>query len=93
MLEALVCGLPVVTTRFNGAAEVIEEERHGVVIASPRDSAALASALERGLQPEVRARCRAAAPAMHEQLSMARHARELKTLYEEVVAAKAAGRV
>ena len=34
-LEALACGLPVVTTRFAGAAEVIEEGRVGRVIPSP----------------------------------------------------------
>jgi UDP-glucose:(heptosyl)LPS alpha-1,3-glucosyltransferase len=91
VLEALVCGLPVVTTRFNGAAEVIEEGRQGVVISSPRDSAALAGALERCLQPEVRARCGEAVAVMRERLSMARHARELKALYDEIVAEKAAG--
>jgi len=34
-LEALACGLPVVTTRFAGAAEVIEEGSAGRVIPSP----------------------------------------------------------
>jgi UDP-glucose:(heptosyl)LPS alpha-1,3-glucosyltransferase len=34
-LEALACGLPVVTTRFAGAAEVIEEGRVGKVVPYP----------------------------------------------------------
>jgi UDP-glucose:(heptosyl)LPS alpha-1,3-glucosyltransferase len=84
VLEALVCGLPVVTTRFNGAAEVIEEGKHGVVIDSPRDTAALAAAIERCLEEDVRAACASDAPRMRERLSMARHARELKALYEYV---------
>jgi UDP-glucose:(heptosyl)LPS alpha-1,3-glucosyltransferase len=88
VLEALSCGLPVVTTRFNGAADVIEEGKHGVVIDSPRDAAALASAISRCLEPELREACAAGAPQMRDHLSMARHARELKSLYEEAAAAK-----
>lgn len=34
-LEALACGLPVVTTRFAGASEILEEGRTGIVIPSP----------------------------------------------------------
>jgi UDP-glucose:(heptosyl)LPS alpha-1,3-glucosyltransferase len=91
VLEALVCGLPVVTTRFNGAAEAIEDGRHGAVVDSPRDVAALAAAITQCLRPEVRASCRAGAGAMAERLSMARHARELKKLYEDVLAEKMSG--
>jgi len=91
VLEALVCGLPVVTTRFNGAAEVIEAGRNGMVVDSPRDAAALAAAIAQCLRPEVRAGCRAGAGAMAKRLSMARHARELKKLYEDVLAEKMSG--
>jgi len=86
VLEALVCGLPVVTTRFNGAAEVMHEGQHGAVIDSPRDTAALAAAIKRCLQADVRAACASDAARMRERLSMARHARELKALYRELVA-------
>ncbi len=83
VLEALVCGRPVVTTRFNGAAEVMHEGQHGVVIDSPRDAAALAAAIERCLKEDMRAACASDAPQMRERLSMARHARELKAFYQE----------
>jgi UDP-glucose:(heptosyl)LPS alpha-1,3-glucosyltransferase len=86
VLEALSCGLPVVTTRFNGAAEAIEERCHGVVIDSPRDTAALTAAIETCLQPNVRQACADDAPRLREKLSMARHARELKALYERMLA-------
>lgn len=88
VLEALSVGLPVVTTRYNGAAEAIEPGRHGEVIHEPDDAAALAAALSRALEPPVGEACRADAPGLHEQLSMARHARELKALYEHVLAAR-----
>jgi UDP-glucose:(heptosyl)LPS alpha-1,3-glucosyltransferase len=84
VLEALALGLPVVTTRLNGAAEVMEPGRHGEVIARPADTAALAASLRRALDPAVGAACRADAARLRVELSMARHARELKALYEEL---------
>jgi UDP-glucose:(heptosyl)LPS alpha-1,3-glucosyltransferase len=88
VLEALSLGLPVITTRHNGAAEVMAPGTHGVVIDSAGDIVGLARALQTALAPDLRAACRASAPHMHAQLSMARHARELKALYEEVLAAR-----
>ena len=85
VLEALCCGLPVVTTRFNGAAEVMEAGRHGVVLDSPRDVEALAAAIDECLKPSVRAACTADAPRMRERLSMARHARELADVYKQIL--------
>ncbi|MCK4341143.1 MAG: glycosyltransferase family 4 protein [Phycisphaerae bacterium] len=84
VLEALSVGLPVVTTRYNGAAEVIEPGRHGVVLAELGDVAGLAAGIENALQSTLREACQADAPRLHEQLAMARHARELKSLYEDV---------
>ncbi len=43
--EALAAGLPVVTTRQNGAAELIEPGRNGTVIASPADTDAVVAAI------------------------------------------------
>ena len=88
VLEALSVGLPVVTTRYNGAAEVMESGRHGEVIAEPADATELAAALQRAARPAVRVACRADAARMCEQLSMARHARELLSFYRYVLAAQ-----
>lgn len=88
VLEALSLGLPVVTTRYNGAAEAMQASRHGVVIEEPRDAAALRAGLERALTSELRTACRADAPQMCGRLSMARHARELKALYEGICATR-----
>ncbi len=85
VLEALSLGLPVVTTRYNGAAEVMETGRHGVVIDEPSDIRALAAGIELALQRPVRDACRVDAPRLRAQLSMARHARELLVLYEHVL--------
>lgn len=84
VLEALCFGLPVVTTRFNGAAEVIEPGRNGFVIGTPADAAALATALAEALHPAVRTSAAAAAESVRDPLSMARHARQLCELYSEL---------
>ena len=84
VLEALACGLPVVTTQFNGAADAIDDGRTGVVIETPRDVGALAHGIAAALDGRMRAQLAAGAIALRERLSMARHARELRELYERV---------
>lgn len=88
VLEALSVGLPVVTTRWNGACEVMEAGRHGFVINEPTDATGLREALTGALKPQVREACRADADRLHAELSMARHARALIGLYEDVVREK-----
>jgi UDP-glucose:(heptosyl)LPS alpha-1,3-glucosyltransferase len=44
-LEALACGLPVITTRFNGASELLSPPSDGLVIDDPHDAASLAAAI------------------------------------------------
>jgi UDP-glucose:(heptosyl)LPS alpha-1,3-glucosyltransferase len=41
-LEALASGLPVITTKFSGAAEIIKDGIHGFVVSSPEDRQAVA---------------------------------------------------
>lgn len=88
VLEALCCGLPVLTTRFNGAAEAIEEGRTGLVIDRPDNIPALAAALEAAFAPEIRAEARSRAAAERERLSMRRHVAELMGLYGEVTSGR-----
>jgi UDP-glucose:(heptosyl)LPS alpha-1,3-glucosyltransferase len=45
ILEALAAGKPVITTKFNGAAEQFSDNRHGLVIDSPDNIEALADSL------------------------------------------------
>jgi UDP-glucose:(heptosyl)LPS alpha-1,3-glucosyltransferase len=91
VLEALCCGLPVVTTWFNGAAEVIEPGRHGVVVDSPDQIDRLSAAVTTCLRSDMRSACAADAARMRERLSMARHARELLELYTSAVRGAGSG--
>lgn len=51
VLESLGAGVPVITSRFNGAAELMTPGREGVVLDDPRDAAATAHALVEVLGP------------------------------------------
>jgi len=89
-MESLAAGKPVLTTRFNGAAEFIEHGRTGIIIESPDDIAALADGLMQLGNP---ARRQALADAveqqrLYERVSMDRHAGELLALYEEIIKAR-----
>jgi UDP-glucose:(heptosyl)LPS alpha-1,3-glucosyltransferase len=44
-LEALACGLPVVTSRINGASEVITHGKDGAVVDEPDDIIGLAAGI------------------------------------------------
>src|SRR5262249_9132616 len=61
VLEALACGLPVVTSRYNGASELLNPPREGYVIDDPHDYERLAWCLAQLLDPDRRAQCAQAA--------------------------------
>jgi glycosyltransferase involved in cell wall biosynthesis len=46
--EAMACGLPVITSKFAGVSELIQNERDGLVLSDPTNAAVLADLL-RGL--------------------------------------------
>jgi UDP-glucose:(heptosyl)LPS alpha-1,3-glucosyltransferase len=52
VLEAFGAGVPVLTTRYNGAAELMAGGRGGLVLDHPRDRAGMADALGTLLQKE-----------------------------------------
>src|SRR5204862_7713294 len=47
VLEALAMGVPVISTIFNGACEIMTEGLHGFVLRDPADVNALAEAMRR----------------------------------------------
>ncbi len=85
VLEALVEGLACVTTRWDGASEVIDHGKNGYVLDDPGDPAALADLVEKLRQVRLRRALGEAARELAGQVSMARHVTEMTALYEEVV--------
>ncbi len=59
--EAMACGLPVITSRFNGASELITHGRDGFVLQDPGNPAELAGLLDKLRDPELRRKMGAAA--------------------------------
>ncbi len=57
-LEALAAGLPVITTRSNGFAEIMENGRNGTIVENARDIDALDAALQFWSDPARRAQAR-----------------------------------
>jgi UDP-glucose:(heptosyl)LPS alpha-1,3-glucosyltransferase len=88
VLEALICGLPVITTRYNGAAEVMRPPREGYVIDDPHDREQLAGAIKNLLDPARRAACAQAARRTAAQWTFEHHYREMLTVFAEAAARK-----
>jgi UDP-glucose:(heptosyl)LPS alpha-1,3-glucosyltransferase len=86
VLEALSAGLPCITTRFNGACEIMEDGRHGFVVDAPQDSDALVTALSRLADDDFRARAADAARGLGSRLTMRAHADQMIALYEKTLA-------
>jgi UDP-glucose:(heptosyl)LPS alpha-1,3-glucosyltransferase len=82
-LEAMACGLPVITTRTNGASELIQDGEHGYILKTqqPEELASRIEALEP--LPE-RSRMGENAAAKARGFTMEKHISELLKLYERV---------
>jgi UDP-glucose:(heptosyl)LPS alpha-1,3-glucosyltransferase len=87
-LEAMACGLPVVTTRWNGASEVIEEGASGFILPDPPDASSCAAAMGRAGSADSRARLSGAARAASLAFTVRRNAEETLAVYEKVMEEK-----
>jgi UDP-glucose:(heptosyl)LPS alpha-1,3-glucosyltransferase len=86
--EAAASGLPSVTTRFNGAAELLTEGVDGFVLDDPADDAALAEQLGRLLDADLRRRMGAAARQLALRHGLDRNCDEILAVYQEVAGQK-----
>jgi len=87
ILEALAAGKPVITTRFNGAADLFVNDRHGKVIDAPENIGALADAVNYFTDTAniERASKAVAEDDLKAQISVRRAAEQLMEVYESIL--------
>ena len=83
-LEALACGLPVVTSKYNGASELLSPPTDGAVIDDPHDAKALAAAMARFTDRTYRAEASSAARATGTKWTFEHHYQALLDVFGEV---------
>lgn len=84
VLEALACGLPVITTKFNGAGELMTAGEHGFVLDDPADAPGLASLMRETLDPVRRAEMSRAARQLAQRHTFEENVRQIVGVYEEL---------
>ena len=88
-LEAMACGLAVITSVNNGGSQIITEGVDGFIVADPEDSIALADLLRRlAQQPELRSHVGDNAARTAQQYSWDRNAASVWELIQEKYARK-----
>lgn len=85
VLEAMASGLPVITTRHCGAAEIIDEGADGFLIESGRDIETMADRLSRLCDERFRHEMGRSARAKAEQFPIERTVEALKALYDRLL--------
>jgi UDP-glucose:(heptosyl)LPS alpha-1,3-glucosyltransferase len=91
VLEALAMGLPVISTRLNGATEIMTNGVDGFILDDPTNLPALASAMKQLTDPRRRSVMREACLGQRARLSFDNHLGELLKLYQAAVARRLRG--
>ena len=82
VLEALAMGVPVISTKNNGATEIMTDGVHGHVLDHADNVPALAAAMKSLTDSSTRARAGEACLALRPSLSFDRHVDELLKIYD-----------
>lgn len=88
-LEALAFGIPVITTRYNGASEIMTEGKQGYIVEEPSDTERLAECILLLADDERRKSFGAAARELAEEFPLERNFYQTLEIYQKVVARKA----
>jgi len=90
VLEALACSLPVITTRFNGASELLHPPREGFILDDPHDFRELAWSIMQLFDPGRRAACAEVARRAAALWTFEQHYQQLLQVFTEAAASKRA---
>ncbi|MBY0277651.1 glycosyltransferase family 4 protein [Candidatus Binatia bacterium] len=92
VFEACAYGLPVITTRYNGASEHLANGREGFIVDEPDDVIALARRMDELTDAAVRRRMSANARVLARRHDLERNAVELEAVLREAVERRACAR-
>ncbi len=89
-LEAMACGLPVVTARSNGACEIIDSGISGIVVDTPQDTEQMAAQIARLCDPpgQALAAMGQAAAETAKNYSLEQNVEKTLRVYEEIIREK-----
>lgn len=87
-LEAMACGLPVITSRVNGISDIITDGSDGLILDDPADEVQIADNITSVLDIERRKDMAEKAYALAQKYSMDRHMEKVMALYNEVISEK-----
>jgi len=90
VLEALACGLPVVTSRYNGASELLSPLAEGYVVDNPHDAERLAWCIRQLLDAARRSACAQAARRTAARWTFEHHYQQMLNVLGEAAARKRA---
>jgi UDP-glucose:(heptosyl)LPS alpha-1,3-glucosyltransferase len=91
VLEALASGLPVITTRYNGACELMENGREGFILDHPDDMDAFANHLKTLADPALRMAMGEAARRTALEHTLEKNCKEMMIVFERAAAEKRGG--
>ncbi len=85
VLEGMCSGLPCITTRWDGAAEMIEDGKNGYVLSDPWCVETLAGLVEQLRAESLRSRIGSEAVKIANRVSMSRHTESMIRLYQSMI--------
>ncbi|MEC7786366.1 MAG: glycosyltransferase family 4 protein, partial [Nitrospinota bacterium] len=83
-LEALATGLPVITTKFCGASNIIESKNNGLVVKDPYNPKEIAEKINYLFDPSIRETMGNNARKLAEQFSLGRNNQEMLQIYKKI---------
>lgn len=88
VLEALAAGLPVITSKYNGAGELITVGKEGYIINDPHDPQELAQYMEKLLSHTLRSQMGINARMLAEENTFEQNVDQFINLYESILSQK-----
>ncbi len=85
-LEALASGLPVITTRHCGAADIIRHRQDGLIVETPESSQEIAENINILFDPALRQSMGQNGRALAEKFSVEKNTHEMLKTYQEIIA-------